>query len=38
MNSLFHQFLDLFVIDFIDDILAYSKSEVDHVDYLRIVL
>ena len=38
MNRVFCQFLDLFVIMFIDDILVYSKSEVDHADHLRFVL
>lgn len=38
MNRVFHQFLDLFVIVFIDNILVYSKSKVDHVHNLRIVL
>lgn len=30
INKVFRLFLDLFVITFIDDILVYSKSEVDH--------
>ncbi|WMV19081.1 hypothetical protein MTR67_012466 [Solanum verrucosum] len=38
MNGVFNQFLDSFVIVFIDDILVYSKSEEEHADYLRIVL
>lgn len=38
MNRVFCQFLDLFVIAFIDDILVYSKSKVDHVDHLCIML
>lgn len=38
MNRVFRKFLGLFVIVFIDNILVYSKSEVDHVDHLRIVL
>lgn len=38
MNQVFHQFLDLLVIVFIDDILVYSKSVADHVDHLRLVL
>ena len=35
MNMVFNQFVDLFIIMFIYDILVYSKSEADHVDYLR---
>lgn len=38
MNRAFHQFLDLLVIIFLGDILVYSKSKMDHVDHLYIVL
>ena len=38
MNRVFRNFLDSFVIVFIDDILIYSKSEDDHMNHLRIVL
>lgn len=35
---MFRQFLDLFIIVFIDEILVYSKSKEDYVNYLQIVL
>ena len=38
MNRVFQPYLDQFVIVFVDDILIYSKSEVEHEDHLRIVL
>ena len=38
MNRVFRDFLDQFVIVFIDDILVYSKSEKDHKTHLRLVL
>ena len=38
MNQLFKQYLDMFVIFFIDDILVYSRIERDHSDHLIIVL
>ncbi|XP_059306506.1 uncharacterized protein LOC132057948 [Lycium ferocissimum] len=38
MNRVFKPYLDLFVIVFIDDILVYSRNEVDHAEHLRIVL
>ncbi|KAH0661557.1 hypothetical protein KY284_026488 [Solanum tuberosum] len=38
MNRVFRNFLDSFIIVFIDDILIYSKSEDDHMNHLRIVL
>ncbi|XP_022946904.1 uncharacterized protein LOC111450846 [Cucurbita moschata] len=38
MNRVFKEFLDTFVIVFIDDILVYSKSEIEHEEHLREVL
>jgi hypothetical protein len=38
MNSIFSQYLDKFVLVFIDDILVYSKMEEEHEEHLRIVL
>ncbi|KAL9858921.1 putative nucleotidyltransferase, Ribonuclease H [Arabidopsis thaliana] len=38
MNNIFREFLDKFVIVFIDDILIYSRSRKEHVEHLRIVL
>ena len=38
MNKVFNDFLDKFVIVFIDDILVYSRSEEEHEEHLRIVL
>nr|GFA37286.1 putative reverse transcriptase domain-containing protein [Tanacetum cinerariifolium] len=38
MNRIFHEYLDKFVIVFIDDILVYSKMKEEHEEYLRIVL
>ena len=35
MNRVFSQFLDKFVIIFIDDILIYSKNEEEHAEHLR---
>ncbi|XP_022843445.1 uncharacterized protein LOC111367000 [Olea europaea var. sylvestris] len=37
MNRVFHQYLDQFVIVFIDDILVYSKNKKQHDDQLRIL-
>ena len=36
MNRVFHEYLDSFVIMFIDDILVYSKSQEKHEEHLRI--
>ena len=38
MNRVFRQYLDQFVVVFIDDILVYSKSLEEHERHLRIVL
>jgi hypothetical protein len=38
MNRVFHDFLDQFVVVFINDILIYSKSLEEHEDHLRRVL
>ncbi|GKE24678.1 putative reverse transcriptase domain-containing protein, partial [Tanacetum coccineum] len=38
MNRVFYEYLDRFVIVFIDDILVYSKTREEHEDHLSIVL
>jgi hypothetical protein len=37
MNKMFMEYLDRFVVVFIDDILIYSKSDSDHEEHLRLV-
>ena len=38
MNKVFKQYLNLFVIVFVCDILIYSRSEEEHASHLRVVL
>jgi hypothetical protein len=38
MNKVFMEYLDLFIVVFIDDILIYSKNDCDHEEHLRMVL
>jgi hypothetical protein len=38
MNSVFMDYLDKFVVVFIDDLLIYSQSEAEHADHLKMVL
>jgi hypothetical protein len=38
MNKVFMEYLDIFVVVFIDDILIYYKSDSDHEEHLRLVL
>jgi hypothetical protein len=37
-NKVFMEYLDKFVVVFIDDILIYSKTEEEHEEHLRLVL
>jgi hypothetical protein len=38
MNKVFMEYLDKFVVVFIDDILVFSKNEEEHAQHLRLVL
>jgi hypothetical protein len=38
MNKVFMEYLDKFVMVFIDDILVYLRSEEEHEDHLRLIL
>jgi hypothetical protein len=38
MNKVFMEYLDKFVMVFIDDILIYSGSEEEHAKHLHVVL
>nr|ABA97610.1 retrotransposon protein, putative, Ty3-gypsy subclass [Oryza sativa Japonica Group] len=38
MNKVFMDYLEKFVVVFIDDILIYSKDEEEHAEHLRLVL
>ncbi|WVZ97180.1 LOW QUALITY PROTEIN: hypothetical protein U9M48_042735 [Paspalum notatum var. saurae] len=38
LRSVFMDYLDKFVVVFIDDILIYSKTEAEHEEHLRLVL
>jgi hypothetical protein len=38
MNRVFRNYMDKFVIVFLDDILVYSKTEEEHEQHLRMVL
>jgi hypothetical protein len=38
MNKVFMEFLDKFVVVFIDDILVFSKTKEEHAEHLRLVL
>jgi hypothetical protein len=38
MNKVFMEYLDKFVVVFIDDLLIYSKTEEEHEEHLRLVL
>ena len=38
MNKVFMEYLDKFVVVFIDDIMVYSKNEEEHEEHLRLDL
>jgi hypothetical protein len=38
MNKVFMEYLDKFVVVFIDDILVYSRNEEEHEGHLRLIL
>jgi hypothetical protein len=38
MNKVFMEYLDKFVVVFIDDILVYSRSEEEHEEHLCLAL
>jgi hypothetical protein len=38
MNKEFIEYLDKFIVVFINDILVYSKDEEEHEEYLPLVL
>ena len=38
MNGVFRDYIDKFVIVFLDDILVYSRTEEEHEQHLRMVL
>jgi hypothetical protein len=38
MNKVFMEYLDKFVVVFINDILVFSRSEEEHEEHLRLVL
>jgi hypothetical protein len=38
MNKVFIEYLDKFIVVFIDDIMVYSRDEEEHEGHLRLVL
>jgi hypothetical protein len=38
MNKVFMEYLDKFIVVFIDDILVYSRKEEEHEGHLRLIL
>jgi hypothetical protein len=38
MNKVFIEYLDMFVVVFINDILIFSKNEEEHDEHLRLIM
>jgi hypothetical protein len=38
MNKVFMEYLDKFIMVFIDDILVYSKNEEEHMEHLHLIM
>src|SRR3954468_22687788 len=38
MNYIFMEYLDKFVVVYLDDILIYSRNEEEHAEHLRLIL
>ena len=38
MNDALHEYLDIFVIVYLDDVLVYLTSEEEHIKHVRLVL
>ena len=38
MNDALHEYLDIFVIVYLDDILIYSTNKEEHVKHVRLIL
>jgi hypothetical protein len=38
MNKVFMEYLDQFIVVFIDDILVYCKNEEEHIEHLHMIL
>ncbi|KFZ17321.1 hypothetical protein V501_01795 [Pseudogymnoascus sp. VKM F-4519 (FW-2642)] len=38
MNDALHEYLDIFVIVYLDDVLVYSASKEEHVEHVKLVL
>jgi len=38
MNNTLRDYLDIFIVVYLDDILIYSKDEAEHEEYIKKVL
>jgi hypothetical protein len=38
INNVLREYLDIFVVVYLDDILIFSRNKVEHIDYIKLVL
>jgi hypothetical protein len=38
INNILQEYLDIFIIAYLDNILIFSKSKVKHIDHIKLVL
>jgi hypothetical protein len=38
INNVLQEYLDIFIIAYLDNILVFSRNKVEHIDHIKLVL